>query len=241
MELNIREMLNGNPSRLRYVFRFSTSRVNRPETVAEHSYYVAFYCLLIGRWVEENRCQYLYRQGQGVLEGELGSIHNTSSFTANLLQRALLHDLEEARSGDFPRPFKRSSPQLEAMLGEASLHAFRQVMSALGNIHLDDADKVGPDITTAKASVWKEYCNCWLEAKDPSPQGLILEFADFLAVLSFLMGEGLGSGNHSIQEHVADMDTYFEKFSCSPEYDFIRPLIDQAAVLMKEVFKDGNV
>lgn len=240
MELNIREMLNGNPSRLRYVFRFSTSRVNRPETVAEHSFYVAFYCLLIGRWVEENAAEFL-ENNRPRNEPELeGGLFNYSGFTSDLLQRALLHDLEEARSGDFPRPFKRSTPQLERMLEAASFQAFRQVAAALGNVHLDDAEKTGPDIHSAKATVWAEYCNCWLNSKDSTPQGLILEFADFLAVLSFMMGEGFGSGNHSIQEHVRDMDKYFEKFTSNPEYDFIRPLVDQAAILMKEVFQHGS-
>ena len=41
--LDLKELLLGDPNRLRYVQRYSTSMVIHRENVAEHSYYVALY------------------------------------------------------------------------------------------------------------------------------------------------------------------------------------------------------
>lgn len=201
MELSVREMVNGEPTRLRNTFRYSTSRVHHPESVAEHSYYVALYCLLVGRWVNENS---VYSDTPAVHMG-------------TLMERALLHDLEEARSGDFPRDFKHSSPVLHAMLENAGRAAFLQVTKPL----------VGSDTAIYMCEIWKD-------SKDDTKEGMILEFCDFLSVLSFMMQEK-ESGNSLVEKHVANMDNYFETFN-QPRFDFIRPLIKQASDLMEEVF-----
>ena len=205
MSLNIREMLTGNPARLRYVFRYSTSRVQHPESVAEHSFYVAFYCLMIWRWLEDNSPDEInthYDSGKG-----------------ELLERALLHDLEEARTGDFPRPFKHSNTSLKEMLSDASRMAMSDILERLVGSGQQKCDMF----------------DIWDDAKYEDIPGLILEFADFLAVLSFMCEEGAGAGNRSISEHVREMDKYFDIFA-SEKFDFIRPLIDQTIEIMKEVF-----
>jgi 5'-deoxynucleotidase YfbR-like HD superfamily hydrolase len=198
MELNIREMLVGNPIRLRYVFRFSTSRVQHPESVAEHSYYVCFYCLMIGKWCRSNGVDIRLEK---------------------LLQRAIVHDLEESRSGDFPRPFKHSEEYLTKALERASGIAYEQVLEPL----------------VGKCGAMDELTVSWKESKDESPEGRVLEFADFLAVLSFMHEELGAGGNHSIHNHVKDMGSYFAKFN-DDSYDFIRPLVEQAAAIMDGVF-----
>jgi len=75
----------------------------------------------------------------------------------------------------------------------------------------------------------------WKEAKDDTEEGRIIEFCDFISVLGFLLQEGIGSGNKTIERHVADMGKYFSKFQLE-EYNFIRPLVEQACLIMGEVF-----
>lgn len=76
--MNLREQL-----RLQEVQRYPISYVNRPQSVAEHSYNV----LLIAMWLVEEA-------GDPELTGEviLYSIH---------------HDMLEVKTGDIPSPFKR--------------------------------------------------------------------------------------------------------------------------------------
>lgn len=206
MNLNIREMIDGHPVRLRYVHRYSTSRVSVPESVAEHSFFVALYCMFIGEWVIQ-------------MHPTDDERWEPAQFMAELLQRALVHDLEEARSGDFPRSFKHSSEPLKAMLEHASQEAFAQVIEGVLDNHVIKA----------------RYIAMWHNSKDSSFAGRVLEFADFLGVLSFMLQEGCANGHQVIMRHVADMRTYFDKFG-EEDYDFIRPLVEQAGVIIRKLF-----
>ena len=215
MELNVKEMLIGHPVRLRYVFRFSTSRVQHPESVAEHSYYVCLYSLLIADW---------YNDAVNSWESQHDSEESLDMVcVATLLRRAVIHDLEESRSGDFPRPFKHSDSDLKGILEQASHHAIEQVAEALlGKLSVSNRFP-------------KQLVKVWDNAKDDSLEGRILEFADFLSVLSFMYEELGAGGNRSISNHVRDMDAYFGKFR-GPDFEFIRPLVVQAGSMMLEIF-----
>lgn len=222
MQLNIKEMIDGGPSRLRYVFRYSTSRVNHQESVAEHSYYVCLYCLMVSRWVQEHPHEDKPFAGDVKVE--------------NLLQRALLHDLEEARSGDFPRPFKHSNPALKEMLATASREAFIQIIEPVTGLQADSPQReLDSDLSDTDGDVTDEYIYSWLTSKDGTIEGRILEFCDFLAVVSFMMAE-LQSGNKGIHQHVKVMDSYFRTFA-KPEYEFLKPLIKQTQSIMQEIFQ----
>lgn len=226
MNLNIREMISGNPIRLRYVFRYSTSRVGCPESVAEHSFFVAFFCLLIGRWVEG---AYEAQPEKFALTCISCGIPTPRPNMEVLLERALVHDLEEARSGDVPRPFKYSSPELRELLERASREAFKQV---LDDVVVEPPSGDGGCYDYSDRDILLEV---WETAKDNSMEGRILAFADFLAVLGFMVQEAQHGGNRSIAHHMKDMDVYFAGFS-KHDYDFLRPLVDQAAELIKEIF-----
>lgn len=208
LNLNIREMIDGGPARLRYVFRYSTSRVEHQESVAEHSWFVAFYCMMVAEWVNNDP--------SANVEGGISLVR--------LLKRAILHDLEEARSGDFPRNFKHSTPELKAMLEVAAEHAFIQLMEPVWNTKVD-----GPP-----GNVVVRMLHHWTDSKDDTYEGRILEFADFLAVLGFMMQEGAHDGNRVIKQHVAEMHKYMAKFE-RPEFDFLRPLVQQASELTREI------
>lgn len=110
--LNLKKLLTGAPVRLRYVERFSTCRVSRTESVAEHSYFTALYSWMICRWLQDSK--------------------RTSTAEAPrlelVLSRAIFHDMEEPVSGDLNRTYKLvlqdfCGPQLAA----AEQWAFRKV------------------------------------------------------------------------------------------------------------------
>ena len=200
MILNLERLLCGHAARLRYVRRFGTCRVHHPESVAEHCYYVALYASLIARWLTP-------RATDSPVDWQ------------QLMLRVVLHDLEESRSGDMPRPFKYSadSERLADALNNASRIAFEQVASEI----------VGE-------STAEELTAIWAAAKAPDLEGRIVEFADFLSVVSFFAQEGRDRSD-SLEDHLVEMRGYVEQFDADA-YDFIRPLVDDVYGILQNVF-----
>lgn len=197
--MNLRELLNGDSTRLRYVYRYSTCRSNKTETVAEHSYYTVLYTLLIGTWL----------RAQGV------------SFNLELaLSRAIVHDLEEARTGDMPRFFKHAEEETRVRLDDLGFKAFGVVVGAV----FDEPRGAAPIKTGLKA--------LWKFAKDTdSVEGCLVAFADFLSVLSYLEEEA-ASGNLKLSEHVQGIQDYYNNF-LHVEFNFLGDLVQQAGVLLR--------
>lgn len=106
-ELALR-LLDGPVQRASYVTRYSSHPVIRKENVAEHSFYVALYSLIIADFLGED-CDY-----------------------TRLLRRALVHDLDECETGDFVRTFKYSSPTLTAALESAACQFMEHVVEGYG-------------------------------------------------------------------------------------------------------------
>lgn len=198
MNLNIEEMLCGDPVRLRYVNRYSTCRVNHKETVAEHSYFVGLYASMIGLWCT--------RQGINVA-------------WSLLMVRAMVHDMEEACSGDWPRHFKHSDDELAANLDRVAKIAITRMSTRL----------VGENPRSTIITLWEQ-------AKDDTLEGKITAFADFLSVLSYVAQEHM-SGNVFAMEHVQHLDQYYEGFK-STDFDILRPLVDQAGEFLRRLFAD---
>lgn len=205
--LSIKELLIGMPVRLRYVDRFSTCRVMKKESVAEHSFYVAFYCLTIAKWCETSAIK-----------------RQPTINLGKLLTKALFHDIDEAATGDVPRFFKYSDPKLKEHLDEVALKGVEQIAAKLWG-----KDMLG---------VVEEIELCWKNAKDNTLEGKILEFADFLSVLSYA-AEEIRSSNFTMREHLSAMVEYYEKFTTA-DFNFIRPLIMEArTILFEEILLDG--
>lgn len=97
-KIDIRQLILGKPSRLRYIERYSTCPRSHPESVAEHSWYVAFYALVIGKALNVDR----HTVDLGLLVGQ-----------------AIMHDVDECFSGDFIRMFKHSSETLKQEIDKA--------------------------------------------------------------------------------------------------------------------------
>lgn len=159
MNLNMVEMLKGCPSQLRYVHRFSACRVTRQESVAEHSFYTAFFALFIAKWYEMSD-EYTHH-----VDVEL------------VLTRALLHDAEESRTGDILRMFKhRDKTVADAINGAASEEA---------ETFFDRLLPDGPLSSVASST----YFEIWQTSKDDSIEGRIVKFSDFLSALSYILQE----------------------------------------------------
>ncbi|MCG8433046.1 MAG: HD domain-containing protein [Gammaproteobacteria bacterium] len=104
--MDIEQMLEGGVHRMSHVYRYSSVPVVRKENVAEHSWYVAFYAMLIG--------QALARDGHEVDFGLL-------------LSRALVHDVDESHTGDFLTYIKYGHPGLKRALDETSAKMIRKI------------------------------------------------------------------------------------------------------------------
>ena len=193
--MKLKELLFGNPNRIRHVIRFGTVARTRDENVAEHSFFTAFYAMMIAR--------------------ELGWGHDE---LGKLLQRCLIHDFEEAESGDFPRPFKYSSPELKQALDVAGEKAFDITFGSLLE---------GTDLLLLKG--------LWQTAKDDTQIGRLVSFADFLSAAAYLLDE-VRSSNQSITKYCTTMKEQSKKFN-DPIYDFIRPQVKQAQAIVREAMR----
>jgi len=181
---------------VRYVERWSSFHVMHKESVAEHSFFTAFYCLILGRWLQ--------------MEGHTINL-------GLLLGRAIMHDVDEAFSGDFIRSFKHSSPDLAAMLHEAAKAFHMQLCKRL----------------TKHENLRFSLHDYWVFAKHVDLEGRILAFADFLSVLSYALMERR-VGNTLMNQQETDLLGYGELFLTN-EYEFLDPYPREAYLLMKEV------
>lgn len=207
MSLNIKEMLDGNPVRLRYVDRYSTCRVNNRESVAEHSYFVGLYACMIGHWLCES-------------QKDVRLDNRTQINWRSLMLRSMVHDMEEACTGDWPRHFKHSDATLRDELDRVAGKALYMMSVALAGL--------GP--------LSEEIRYQWLHAKNEEIEGRIVAFADFLSVLSYVSQEHF-SGNVSAMEHVQHLDEYYKDFE-HESFNRLRPLVEQAGEFLKTLFVD---
>ena len=205
--LDLQQLLTGDPNRLRYITRYSTSLVLHRENVAEHSYYVAFYAMVLCHWVYVNT-----------------ELDNDNINLGRVLQKCLLHDLDESRTGDFQRPFKYSNKDLKAVLDTAAKHEFRQAVLPL----FTRDEGLYADLLTS----W------WVEAKDSTYEGRIISLADYLCVLSHLMGE-VGAANHTVMQNYITLRDYAKTFD-DERYDFIRPLVTDSHALLDTMIQQAG-
>jgi 5'-deoxynucleotidase YfbR-like HD superfamily hydrolase len=92
------------------VGRFSVYKCHFREDVAQHSYFTALYAMVLAD-----------------LERERG----TKVDVERLLRMALLHDAEEARTGDIHHPFKHQDSSFAGMLDNRAFEWFENLMGGL--------------------------------------------------------------------------------------------------------------
>lgn len=196
--MKLRGLLQGAVNRLRYVRRFSTCLRATDETVAEHCYYVATYSFFIA--------QSLQRKNP--------DLHINWKM---LLSRGIFHDLEESLSGDMPRPFKHSSPELLHAIELATKHAVSEAISSVVDNSMNH----------------EEIFLYWSLAKSNDLEGNILHFADYLSVLAYVAQE-VRSGNTYFVEHAESMYRYSKVFE-GDRFDFLRDMVIEANAFLVEL------
>jgi 5'-deoxynucleotidase YfbR-like HD superfamily hydrolase len=92
------------------VGRFSVYKCHFREDVAQHSYFAALYAMVLAD-----------------LERKLG----TAVDVEKLMRMALLHDAEEARTGDVHHPFKHQDIAFTEMLDNRALEWFASLLGSL--------------------------------------------------------------------------------------------------------------
>jgi len=101
--LDMNDVVLGPAIRASHISRYSTIPVNHRESVAEHSFYVAFFSMLVA-------------DDLMLVDSKKLWIHKC----------ALVHDLEECLTGDFLRSFKYSTSELKEALDRGALRAAQE-------------------------------------------------------------------------------------------------------------------
>ncbi len=111
--MNLHESINGSIRRLRHIQRFSSLPGHFPESVAEHSFFVAFYGYLIA--------QDLVADGHEV-------------YPDQVVVKAICHDLSEAMSGDIIRSFKYSNDRIKHEVDLADRENMEKMSNEFGDL-----------------------------------------------------------------------------------------------------------
>jgi len=134
------------------------------------------------------------------------------------LSKALMHDIEEARTGDLPRFFKHSNKSLHEAIDRQGTMECEFILSRILG------ESIGPNRI--------KFHSLWRDAKDDTLEGRIVSFADFLSCVSYV-SEELRSSNSTMKEHLVSFTNYMEVYKDS-RYEFLRPLIEEAFELCEE-------
>lgn len=149
---NLLSVLGGMASTVRY----SQSRLAKPESVMEHTGFVALTALAIGKQINA--------------EGNVRVVD-----IGTLLEKALIHDMDEVVTGDLSRPTKYSSTEMLSLMEKLSSSAMQEI------------DK---DCDTAFSEKW--------DVAKKGGEGAIVALADCLAVLHKAHDEIVMRGNKTI-------------------------------------------
>ena len=131
--IDIRQMLTGEIQRMSSIERYSSYPVIRRENVAEHSWYVTFYALLIARDLYSELCPVDIK---------------------DVMIRALVHDIDESLLGDVVITTKSTVPGLQEALENAAMERIGGLSeSLLGDSFLSDKWKGVKDNTTLEGCI----------------------------------------------------------------------------------------
>lgn len=93
-----------------HVVRFNGHPQQFPESLSEHSFYVAYFAMIIG---------------------ELLKKHKEDIDEAKILKMALIHDMEETISGDILSPFKHYNEEILQAIGKVNQETIKIVFKDL--------------------------------------------------------------------------------------------------------------
>ena len=170
------------------VTRYSMAHLNREESVLEHTGGVALLAMLIGL-----KCN-----------ADIGE----------LLQKAVIHDIEESQIGDIASPVKYHSVNI------------LNGISALGN-------KVVMDIALELNIL--ELVPIWFDSKDGTLEGRIVKFCDIISVLGKIHEEVVMYSNISIKNYAQNTLEGLEKLRKGETNEHLKILMDEAIEFNKEL------
>ena len=145
--------------------RFSVYKCHFREDVAQHSYYTAIYAMILA---------------------DIESANGTTVNIERLLRMALLHDAEEARTGDIHHPFKHQDEAFAETLNVRALRWFERLMSGL------------PD------SLAHSYIALRKATEQTTTETTILKAADKIEALLWAYEEHLLGNEHVRRERIVE-------------------------------------
>ena len=156
--------------------RYSQIHLHVPESVLEHTGFVSLMSYILVLEINS-------RQSAG---------HEPIP-VVDVMEKALLHDIEEVVSGDVPRTTKYFSPQIRQNFEEVEEHGIKHVLSNLGYA---ESSAIGERILQA-----------WKTSKDDS-SGLIVKISDLLAVVYKVWWETIQMGNLNVLDNITTLREY---------------------------------
>lgn len=147
------------------VGRFSVYKCHFREDVAQHSYYTALYAMVLA---------------------DLEQRRGTPVDVERLMRMALLHDAEEARTGDIHHPFKHQDAAFAGVLDSRAFEWFGKVLSGLP-----------PDLA-------EEYMALRKAEREASTEGELLKAADKIEALLWAYEEYLLGNIHVRQALIVE-------------------------------------
>ena len=160
--------------RLSYIERCSNTPHIRPYNVAEHSYYVALYAMLLAD-LENKKIK------EHCIANNLKQLSTRFYDIKALTKKALIHDLEEVITGDILYPLKNQSPA-KAILNKVISHYVKtELFHEL------------PETTSLM------YIKLWHDSKDETKEGQLIAAMDKFEILIYALTE-FELGNKAFKE-----------------------------------------
>jgi len=184
----LKEILYGETRRMCRVVRYNSSPILRAENVAEHSWYVSFMAM---------RIFYFVQKKDPSIKLDL----------AILLQKALVHDMDEMLTSDIPRPFKYYNEAIRKMINDTGKEIF--------SLYADKEDYP------------TQIVNSVFECKD-GLEGEIVGICDLLTVLSYVVEE-TEMGNKKLIHKALELGDYIESFVPKMKIECLKSVVKLAA------------
>lgn len=162
--MNIMEAINV-AREIAVVNRYSMNHLNRSESVLEHTGGVCLLSLIIGL--------------------EHGDVD-----MGELLMKAAVHDLEEAKIGDIANPVKYHNASILKEIQKVGLSAIQEISN---NLELPDIAEI------------------WINSKDDTIEGRIVRLADVISVLAKIYEEAVMYSNISFVEYAHNTLAFFKE------------------------------
>lgn len=166
---NLSKIINNPILKSNRVIRYSGIYQAEPEALSEHVLSVQFISYLIAHDL--------------ICNGEVIRI-------GVLLEKGLIHDMDEVLTGDIPRPTKYATPESKKMLDTIARNSLDRL----------------PKVNSHMIEVWES-------AKDQTKEGFLIRLADFLDVYKKVVLEINQLGNKEFHSVAQEFYEYYESIN----------------------------